>query len=211
MSVAESIWVDILVTSLVEWCAVLTGIMYVILASRKMMICWLFAFVSSVLYVYICYNYQLYIESMLQVFYVAMAVYGWLMWQKDKDSDKAIENLLDSQKGSGIKSWSLNKHLINISISGVASFILGYIFFEYTDQKNPFTDAFTTVFSLAATFMVTQKILENWLYWIVIDAVSIYLYSGRGLHLSAVLYFVFTVLAVVGYVSWYKQKNRHRA
>lgn len=219
MTVFESIWVDILRTSWIEWCAVLTGILYVILVSRKMMLCWLFAIISSSLYVYLLINVQLYIESMLQIFYVAMAFYGWLMWQKDnaseqvsdKNDDNLIDNLFEKQDGNDVKTWSLKSHLINIVASGVVAFIVGYLFKEYTDQQNPYTDAFTTVFSLAATFMVTQKVLENWLYWIVIDAVSIYLYSTRGFHLSAGLYFVYTILAVLGFISWYKHFKRYRA
>jgi len=211
MTVFESIWVDILRTSLIEWVAVLTGVMYVILVARKMMVCWLFAIISSSLYVYLCVNLQLYIESILQVFYVGMGFYGWLMWQRDNASEETIDNLLEKQNTDDIKSWSLKNHVINIVVSGVVAFILGYIFDEFTDQQNPYTDAFTTVFSLGATFMVTQKVLENWLYWIVIDVMSVYLYSTRGLHLSSVLYIVFTVLAVLGFISWYKHKNRYRA
>ena len=69
----------------------------------------------------------------------------------------------------------------------------------------PYTDAFTTVFSLAATFMVTKKVLNNWLYWVVIDLVSIFLYMSRGLELAAVQYLLFTVLAILGWIQWRKQ------
>ena len=81
---------------------------------------------------------------------------------------------------------------------------MGYLFSVYTDQANPYVDASTTVFSLVATFMVTKKVLENWVYWIIIDAVSVYLYFSRDLHLTAVLFVIFTLLAITGYVSWNK-------
>jgi nicotinamide mononucleotide transporter len=82
---------------------------------------------------------------------------------------------------------------------------LGYIFDSYTNQENPYTDAFSTVFSLAATFMVTKKVLENWIYWIVIDAVCIYLFASRGLFLTSILFFFYTIIAVFGFVQWRRQ------
>lgn len=179
-------------TSFIEWLAVLTGITYVILAAKKMRACWPMAFISSSLYFYLCYHADLFIESYLQIFYVAMAVVGWIFWTGAKKEDVFI------------KKWKLKFHLINIFLSLVVAFLIAYIFDNYTEQANPYTDAFTTVFSLVATFLVVKKILSNWIYWIVIDLVSIYLYASRDFHLSAVLYFIFTILAVFGYLSWRK-------
>jgi nicotinamide mononucleotide transporter len=99
----------------------------------------------------------------------------------------------------------LTFHLANIGASLVFSIGLGAILDANTDQAAPYIDAFTTVFSLAATFMVTKRVLNNWLYWIVIDFVSIYLYFTRGLELSSVLYLIFTVLAFFGWLEWRKQ------
>lgn len=177
-------------TSYLEWIAVSTSIAYVILAARKLMMCWLFAFISSVLYVYLCFTAQLYLETILQLFYVAMAIVGYFMWNRSSESR--------------IITWKVKYHVANIFLSAGLSVFLGYLFSLYTDQANPYIDAFTTVFSLTATFMVTQRVLENWIYWIIIDAVSIYLYSARDLHLTAVLFIIFTVLAIVGYFSWKK-------
>lgn len=104
----------------------------------------------------------------------------------------------------------MNNHFINILVSGVVAFILGYIFDHYTKQANPYVDAFTTCYSLSATFMVTRKILGNWIYWIVIDLVSIYLYAQRDYNLTAVQYGIFTILAIIGFVAWrneYKSTN----
>ncbi len=75
---------------------------------------------------------------------------------------------------------------------------------------NPYADAFTTVFSLAATFMVTRKVLENWIYWIIIDIVSTYLFASRDLYLSSALFVLYTVIAVFGFFNWsriYKQQR----
>lgn len=186
-------------TSWLEWFAVLTSILYVIFAAKKMIICWFFALITSALYIIICYKFQLYIETVLQVFYLVMAFVGWWSWNKSEESH------MDIQK------WHINKHLLNVIFSGVLAYILGFIFDTYTDQMNPYLDAFTTCYSLLATFMVTKKVLENWIYWIVIDVVSIFLYAGRSLYLSAVLFFIFTILATVGYFAWRRQFKRQHA
>lgn len=186
----ENLIEGIVSTSILEWIAVCSSIIYVILAAKKLIYCWLFAFISSALYVYICFTANLYLESVLQLFYVVMAVVGFLLWNRS-DSELIIK-------------WPVKYHMINLSLSTLTALLLGYLFSVCTDQANPYVDASTTVFSLVATFMVTKKVLENWIYWIIIDAVSVYLYYSRDLHLTAVLFVIFTLLAIVGYVSWNK-------
>jgi nicotinamide mononucleotide transporter len=192
MSFSEAIWEGVKTTSLIEWLAVAANIAYVILAAKRLIICWLFAFIASALFVYLCYIGDLYIESLLQFFYVVMAVIGWITWEKSKSNN------------ANIQQWGFKNHLLNIVISGVIAIILGYIFDTYTRQANPYIDAFTTCYSLAATFMVTRKILGNWIYWIVIDLVSIYLYAQRDYNLTAVQYGLFTILAMYGFMAWRK-------
>ena len=192
MSFITTVWEAIIATSLIEWLAVVSSIIYVVLAAKQLITCWLFGFIGSVLFVYLCYVGDLYIESILQLFYVVMAVVGWLTW-KNPESDSTI-----------IK-WGLNNHLINIAISGAVAFILGYLFDNYTNQANPYIDAFTTCYSLSATFMVTRKILGNWIYWIIIDLASIYLYAKQGYNLAAVQYVIFTLLALFAFMAWNKQ------
>lgn len=192
-------WKDFLIqvsqSSFLEWAAVLTSIVYVILAARNNIFCWFFAIVSSAIYTYICFTFQLYIESGLQFFYLAMGVIGLLLWKKSNDT------------GGLITTWKLSQHIINISVSGIGTIVLGYVFSQYTDQATPYIDAFTTCYSLAATYMVTKRVLENWIYWIIIDSVSIYLYAGRDLYLTSVLFIIFTVLAIIGYISWLNKYN----
>jgi len=192
MSFFATVWEGIKATSSVEWMAVASSILYVILAAKRYIICWFFAFIGSALFVYLCFIGELYIESILQLFYVAMAVVGWFTWNHSKAEEV------------NLKKWDGKKHLINILASGFVSLVLGYLFNTFTDQANPYIDAYTTVYSLAATFMVTQKIVENWIYWIVIDLVSIYLYAQRDYNLTAVQYALFTILAVFGFVAWQK-------
>lgn len=206
MTVFEIFWEGVKETTLLEWFAFVTGILYVIFAAKQKMICWLFALASSVSFVVLCVSFQLYLESILQVFFVVMAVVGWYSWKAQRKLPETNE-LLDASdaKEEGITTWRIEYHAINIIASGAFAFALGWIFEHFTEQKSPYVDAFTTVFSLVATFMVTRRVLENWVYWIVIDLVSIPLYASRSLYLSAVLYIIFTILAVYGFVAWYRK------
>lgn len=179
-------------TTWIEWTGVLSGLLYVIFIANKRQIAWLFAIIGSFIYIYLCYISQYYLETFLQFFYLIMGVWGWVTWNRTKSENNFLSR------------WKLSNHLLNIGISALVTLILGYYFETYTNQSRPYLDAFTTVFSLAATFMVTQKVLENWLYWIVIDLVSIQLYLYKGYALTAVLMLVYTILAIYGYLQWRK-------
>ena len=194
MEFQENILQAIFQTSVWEWLAVLSGILYVIFISFKQPIAWFFALINSILYIYLCFISQLYIETGLQFFYVIMAVYGWMSWTNKRIStaDKIIR-------------WPIKYHLLNFGISATIALVLGLLFDNFTKQAYPYADAFTGVFSLAATFMVTKKVLENWIYWILIDAICIFLFAARDLYLSAVLFFVYTLIAIFGLFHWKKQ------
>ena len=196
MSFFTLLWEGIKATSIIEWLAVMSSLTYVVLAAKRMLICWWFAFIGSSLFVYLCYVGHLYIESILQLFYVIMAVVGWFSWKLSKADDVEI------------KTWSFKNHVLNIVVSGFVALLLGFIFDHYTLQANPYVDAFTTCYSLSATFMVTRKIMGNWIYWIVIDLVSIYLYAQQDYYLTAVQYGIFTLLAIYGFMAWKKEYKR---
>jgi nicotinamide mononucleotide transporter len=180
-------------TNLMEYVAVICALIYVALISLKNQWGWLFATISSVIYIFICYYGKLYLETGLQVFYVAMAIYGWYEWSDADDEPK-----------EGIIQWSNKTHIFIISAGLIVTILTGIFFNIYTDQAQPFLDAFTTIFSLIATYMVTKKVLENWFYWIVIDLVATFLYVNRGLELSGLLYLLYTIIAFYGYFNWKK-------
>lgn len=179
-------------TSLLEWIGVIAGVTYVLLAAKKIILCWLFALISTSIFIFLCFQQNLFIESGLQVFYFAMAIYGWVSWSKDETKDLPIQI------------WPIKYHLINILISTILAYGLGYFMSLFTSQESPYLDAFTTIFSLAATFMVAQRVLGNWIYWIIIDVGLAYLYSTRDLELSGLQYFIFSIIAIFAWYSWYK-------
>ena len=181
--------------SLLEILAVIFSVVYVILAARQNILCWTFAALSVILYIYICYSANLYAETFLQVFYLYMAAYGYHNWG-------------NSEK---IKYYQLSaaKHILIIIIGGFLTFLFGFYFTTYTKAEMPIIDAFTSVFSIIATFLVIKKVLENWLYWIIIDIMSIYLYFSKELHLTSMLFVVYTMIAFFGYFSWLNQGKKN--
>ena len=178
--------------SIIETAAVLLSIIYVILAAKQNIWCWAFAAISVVLYIYICFTSELFAETILQFFYLGMAGYGYYNWN-------------ESNRGLKVSQWAASKHLLLILLGAIAAFLIGFYFTTYTNAKMPIVDSFTTVFAVIATYMMTKKVLENWLYWIVIDIVSIYLYFNRDLHLTSLLFIVYTLIAIFGYLSWLRK------
>ena len=178
--------------SIIETAAVLLSIIYVILAAKQNIWCWAFAAISVVLYIYICFTSELFAETILQFFYLGMAGYGYYNWN-------------ESNRGLKVSQWAVSKHLLLILLGAIAAFLIGFYFTTYTNAKMPIVDSFTTVFAVIATYMMTKKVLENWLYWIVIDIVSIYLYFNRDLHLTSLLFIVYTLIAIFGYLSWLRK------
>ena len=177
--------------SLIEFLAVSFSIIYVILAANGNIWCWLAAIISVSLYVYICYNAKLYAETILQVFYLLMAFWGYFSW-KSMNTKNIIQEM------------TLSSHILFICFGVVFTFISGYLFSIYSDAKMPLVDSFTTIFSLIATYMVVKRILSTWLYFIVIDIVSIYLYYSRDLYFSSILFIIYSIIAVIGYYNWTK-------
>jgi nicotinamide mononucleotide transporter len=177
-----------------ETLAVVLGIGYLLLAMRESSLCWYCAFLSTALYVWIFGDVSLYMESALNVYYMAMAIYGWLQWQRG-GADKS---------GVKIIRWTARQHILGVAIILAASVTSGYLLSSNTAAKLPYLDSFTTWGSVFATIMVAQKVLENWLYWIVINSVSIYLYIDRGLDQTAAMFFLYLVLASIGFLTWKK-------
>ena len=177
-----------------ETLAVFLGIGYLLLAMRESSLCWYCAFFSTALYVWIFGDVSLYMESALNVYYMAMAIYGWLQWQRG-GADKS---------GVKIVRWTARQHILGVAIILAASVTSGYLLSSNTAAKLPYLDSFTTWGSVFTTIMVAQKVLENWLYWIVINSVSIYLYIDRGLDQTAAMFFLYLVLATIGFLTWKK-------
>jgi nicotinamide mononucleotide transporter len=175
-----------------EALAVVLAVAYLLLAIRQNIWCWAAAAVSTSLYLFIMYDSKLYMQSLLQLYYLAMAAYGWYNWRRPQTAGGELP----------VTVWPLRYHAIAIGAVLLLVLVSAGLLQRYSDGALPYLDAFTAWGAVVTTFMVARKILENWLYWFVIDSVSIGLYLDRELYLTAALFALYLVLVVVGYRSW---------
>lgn len=178
--------------SITEVAAVVLAVAYLVLAVRQNIFCWLAAFLSSGLYMGIFFSARLYMESVLQIFYVAMAIYGWYEWRYGGAESSGVR----------INVWSVRQHAVVLIGVAALSCLLGWGM-SYTGAAFPYADSFTTVAAIVTTYMVARKVLENWVYWFVIDGISVYLYAARELYLTALLFLSYLVLIVIGFRTWW--------
>ena len=186
-----------------ELIAVASALIYVVLAAKENIWCWPAALVSTVIYTVIFYDVYLWMESLLQVYYFGMAIYGWYCWYFMKG---------DRQQVQKIQTWPFIFHAKAISLLTIISMLIGWLMATYTPTDFPYIDSTTTVFSVFTTYLVAKKVLENWLYWIVINAVSVYLYIEKGLEPTAALLVLYFFMALYGYFQWlakFKQRKRN--
>ena len=182
-------------SSILELTAVIFAIAYLLLAVKENILCWYAAFISTSIFLLIFWQVKLYMESGLQVYYLAMAVYGWYQWTRGGAQ----------QSGITISTWSIGKHVLAVTTVLIATIVSGYLLSENTDARLPYLDSFTTWASIVTTYMVAKKVLENWIYWFVIDSVSIFLYLDRELYFTALLFAAYVVIVVFGFATWFKQ------
>jgi nicotinamide mononucleotide transporter len=183
-----SAWHD---TSWIELLAAALAVAYLLLAIGQRLSCWLAAFVSSVLYIWVLFSARLYMESVLNAYYAAMAIYGFWQWQHGT-----------RRAALAVNRWPLARHalaaLLIVALSLVSSFFLR----RYTPAALPFADAMVTWSSVFATFLVARKVYENWHWWLLIDSVSACLYYTRHLYATMLLFALYLILIVIGMREW---------
>lgn len=173
------------------------GVAYLLLAMRESLWCWYAGFASTAIFLLLFWEVNLLMESALQVYYLAMSVYGWWHWRQGSVGEPLP-----------ISRWPASRHAIAIGAVASAALVSGALLTRYSDAALPYLDSFTTWGSILTTWMVARKLLENWLYWLVIDSASIYLYLDRGLYLTALLFAVYLVIAVFGFLQWQRHYRR---
>lgn len=187
-----------------DWSITVTALVYVWLAARENAWCWVWGIVSCSLWAYAdFFRYQLWADGVLQLFYVGMGAWGLYSWKLggEQSADK-------SEKDLPIGTLPLKKHLILLGAGILLSLMLGYFFKNYTPAALPYPDSFITAFSILATLLTVRKILENWLYWIVLDTMAVFLFSARSAFLLALVMFIYALISVLGYISWRKKWMR---
>lgn len=175
-----------------EAAGVVTGILCVYLAAKNIIWNWPFAIISVCIYVIIFFEAKLYADMGLQFYFLAMNIYGWYFWSRKSKTAEKVPVIRITQKE------------IFLSIIGVVLFtaILGFLLKQGTDAAFPFIDSFCTACSLFAQIFLARKVLENWLIWIFVDVIYVVVYIYKNLHLTAGMYALYLIIAVLGYRDW---------
>ena len=183
--------------SLPEVVAVVMALLYLFLAIRQNIWCWFGAGISTAIYVYLFLDAKLYMQSALNGFYFAMAIYGWVVWRSGQTEEKQLL----------VVSWPLMTHVYAILLITAVGLLNGYVLDTQTDSQHPYVDSITAWGAIWATFLVARKVLENWWYWLVIDIASIFIYWSRDLQLTSVLFAVYVLMIPFGLVSWTRSRR----
>jgi nicotinamide mononucleotide transporter len=188
---------QLLATSPWEVAAAALGLAYLVFAVRRSLWCWPCAFISTGIYLVLFARQALYMQSVLQVFYLAMAVYGYLEWRKGRTPEHGVL----------IRSWSLRQHCLVAGLIVAACIVNGWLLACYTDAAAPYIDSFVMWGSIVTTFMVARRLIENWLYWIVFDSVAAWLYFSQGLLVTTLLFIIYLGIVVHGYFVWRRDRS----
>ena len=200
IEVINTIAHQLLQNSLLELAAVIFAVAYLVLAVRENSLCWYAAGISTLIFLFIFWDVKLYMESGLQIYYLAMAFYGWYQWRGAQTETVSLR----------VSKWRAKQHVVALALIATLTFVSGSLLNSGTDANLPYLDSFTTWASVVTTFMVARKILENWFYWLVIDSVSIYLYLDRELYFTSLLFAIYIVIIFFGWFAWnrsYRQRE----
>lgn len=167
--------------------------------------------VSTIIYVYILFNFGLLGDCMINVYYTVMSVYGWILWQKNAKDEVHVEV---SYAGKREWFWGAILFLISLLLVTLVYYFKPYIDNQFSmegvklgiyhlDWAN-WLDVFTTSLFLVGMWFMAKRKIENWIFWIVGDFISIPMMSYKGLGITSFQYLVFTIMAIVGYVQWRK-------
>jgi nicotinamide mononucleotide transporter len=184
-----------------ELVAAVVGAVSVWLSVRQNIWSWPTAIVNVVLYALVFYDAKLYADMGLQVIYAVLSVYGWYEWLYGGEGRTELRVTRTAPR-----LWAV---LAGIAAAGSA--VLGIVLHHETDAALPYMDATLSSTSLVAQWMMTRKLLENWLVWIAVDVLYVGMFIFKHLYLTAGLYAVFLALAVRGYVDWRRSMRTNLA
>jgi nicotinamide mononucleotide transporter len=180
-----------------EIVAILSGIAYVLLILRRNRWGWVCGALSSSIYVLLSARARLPMQSALQGYYVAMAVYGWFSWTRNA-----------TEQEGRIFLWPRRRHLLVLALIVTASLLSARLLATETRAAWPVLDSLTTWASLVATWLVTRSVLENWIYWISADSIMVFLFARQGYPFTAGLFLTYMIIACFGFRAWLR---RYRA
>ncbi len=178
--------------SWVELTATVFGFLCVLFTIRRNIWCWPTGLIQVSLFIFVFYDAKLYSDLLLHVIYIFLQFYGWYCWTRKDASDGSL--IVQSLPMPWLGGW------VVVTIAGTIG--LGGAMVHWTDASLPYPDAFTTVASLVAQFLLARRYVQNWSFWICVDVVAIWVYFTKELNATAVLYIVFLVMASTGLIMW---------
>lgn len=180
---------------MVEWIATAFGLACVWLYVRQSVWAWPTGLVQVCLYAWIFHDARLYSDFLLHLVYIVLQIYGWAYWLRGGLNDEPL-----SMVRLPVQAWPI---WLAIAAGGTAG--LGFVMSRFTDADLTYWDAATTVLSLIGTWLLARKVLENWLFWIVVDVLAIGIYAVKELYVTTGLYSVFLVMATMGWFAWRRE------
>jgi nicotinamide mononucleotide transporter len=187
----------------VELLGALLGILYIFFSIRQHILTWPTGLFTSLLYIIVFFRSGFYADMGLQVYYVGVSIYGWYYWIKGGKRETGNTPQKVPVRRTPRKVW-----LWGIPATIVVYALLLFSLLRFTDSTVPFMDALTTALSITATWMLARKYIEHWLIWIFTDLVSAGLYVYKSLWPTVILFLVYTVMAISGYLEWKKDLER---
>ncbi|MBR3612195.1 MAG: nicotinamide mononucleotide transporter [Bacteroidaceae bacterium] len=185
----------------IEIIGTLVGVIYLWLEYRASIYLWVTSIIMPAIYLYVYYNAGLYADFGINIYYLLIALYGWAAWRygfhlfgskKKEEKELAITH-------TPKRVWG------KLALTYIAAqCVITYILINHTDSTVPWWDSFTTALSIVGMWMLARKYIEQWWVWLVVDAVSAWLYIYKGLYFTAVLYAVYAIISIFGYFKWRK-------
>nr|WP_315466840.1 nicotinamide riboside transporter PnuC [uncultured Undibacterium sp.] len=193
MNQSLSLWWGLQTTPL-ELLSFLLSLITVVLTIRQVHWAWLFAILSSALYGLVFFDAKLYGDSALQLMFIVVSVWGWSQWLASSDRTSVLPvSFLSGQ----------DRLFAGVAWLGIFAILYGFLHFV-TDTDVALADGFLTAGSLLGQILLSRKKIENWYIWIIVDVLYVALYLYKNLILTALLYSIFVVLAVIGARAWRK-------
>ena len=176
----------------IELFGAIFGFLCVYFTIKQNIWCWYFGLIQVTVYCFVFYNSKLYSDMILHIIYIFLNVFGWYSWKYGGANESELQVTV------------ISKAILWIGLTVLGTYFLGYMMQTKTDASYPYEDAFITVASLVAQYLMIKKIVQSWLFWIIVDIVAIAIYFYKGLYFTTVLYVLFLIMAIIGYLEWKK-------
>ena len=181
----------------VEALGVLLSFCYMFFSVRGKIWLWIFGFLSSICYLIVFYRSKFYAMGSLQLYYVAMSIYGFYFWitKREEDSTEFVR----------VSKMSKSQVVVSFAIAMICFGVLFFVIKNYTESPVPLGDSLTASLCIVGTWLLARKVVENWLFFIVADTVCIALFFFQQMYLTSLLFVVYDIMGIAGYCRWRRQ------